>query len=167
MGWVKPVTLWWNNSRKSILKIFLLCTGLVGLCLLALMFSGPLISKYVYCTQGACLYNTIGVELPGVTEATPYKVIFYFPNEETKSVSCIFGFENVEKGCNKDGAFVVMEPGAEAPEDFSITVVFNEKRISQDFHPAYWGSRPIGSSCLPACYRETVHLTIPDDFFAE
>lgn len=166
MGWVKPVILWWNKN-KSFLKVFLFGAGSVGLCLLALMFSGPLISKYVFCTQGACLYNTIGVELLGVPEATPYNVIFYFPKEETKSVSCIFGFENVEKGCNKDGAFVVMAPGDEAPEDFSITVVFNEKRISQDFHPVYWGSRPIGSSCLPTCYRETVRLTIPDDFFGE
>lgn len=167
MDWVKPVILWWNKNKKSVLKIFLLCAGLAVLCLLVLMFSGPLISKYVFCTSAVSLDNRLGVELSGIPESTPYQVTFHFPQGETQSVSCVFGSEDRKNGCEKSGAFIHMPIEAHAPEKFSLTVLINEKQISKTFRPLYLKSRPIGSKCPVTSYNETVHLTIPDDFFGE
>ncbi|MBI3175967.1 MAG: hypothetical protein HYZ25_19775 [Chloroflexi bacterium] len=100
-------------------------------------------------------------------EATSYKVTFHFPQEETRSVSCVFGNEDLRNGCKKNGAFVYMNPESYAPESFSLTVLINEKQISKTFHPLYRKNRPFWNNCPITDYDETVLLTIPDDFFGE
>jgi hypothetical protein len=152
---------WWSRNKKVLLIISGGLLALIAITFVFLMVSGPTIGGQM-CTLVGCI-GGLEIELLGLPNATPYEISIVFPFGETQTLTC--GTENDQseafvKSCSPSGAFFSLTPDVEPPEEITVTVEANGKKVTQVFNPQYEKFQPNGVGCEPICYNATIQMNI-------
>jgi len=155
---------WWSKARKALLMLGG-TIALVCVVLILLRLFGPRLTNSA-CTLADCFGNGIHVNIIGGSILEEYSVEVEFPDGK-RLVECNASssqrFTNMD-GCEDDSVFF-KQPASESPldslpEEITIIVITDGKRISKTFDPDYRVMYPNGENCAPKCYFVSIDFDL-------
>jgi len=149
---------WWNRSKKFWLRTLggLLFSFTFLLILLRLL--GPRVGEK-FCTMADILMDEgVIVNLIGHNLPEKYSIEVDFPSGK-KVLQCDSSLIEVGNNCS-DGAYFRQPESGYPPEKLTVTVVTNNKRITQTFIPEYQITLPNGEGCEPVYYTTEIDFSI-------
>jgi len=164
MGWVKPVTLWWNKAKRWLL--FLLgAISVFVIIILALMIFGPIFGN-VFCTMADCLGDGVHIKFIGEEMPSKYVVEVDFPSG-ARRISCPGpSSDSGHDGCEANGVFFEQldsqGPNDKPPQNLKVIVEIDGKRITRTFSPTYKYFIDNGEGCGPMCYFTTIEFNLSE-----
>jgi len=156
---------WWNRSKKIWLSIL---GGLLFLFLafVAIMrFMGPRIGND-FCTLAGC-YGGLGIAVEGLPDGTIYDLDIQYIHGREQTLTCEMGKDDDDapvspfvNGCVRYGVAFTLDMDEKPPEEITVTVTANGKKISKVFRPTYKEHYPNGKECGPVCYSSTIVIDV-------
>ena len=152
---------WLNNKKATTLLIFILLIGVMFI--IALTILDPILSRQMECTLVGC-FGGITVELSGLPPSSRYQIAIISPPGEARTLYCGPNSAKTSQapfwhGCTPEGAFFLLDADSN-PQEITVAVTVEGKRISKVFHPEYEISQPNGENCPPTCYSATIEMNI-------
>jgi hypothetical protein len=147
------VTAWWNRIKRSWLPILGGLTLVICVSLIALRLVGPKIGNK-FCTLVDVLMDEgVVVHLIGQNLPRKYIVEVDFPSGK-KVLEC-----DSTDNCS-NGAYLRQPESGYPPEKLTITVIINNRRITQTFAPEYQITLPNGEGCEPVYYTTEINFPV-------
>jgi hypothetical protein len=170
MGWVKPVTSWWNKlslRKRLALGIAAAVVILPLLIIIVLILIGPLFSPF--CHLADCLGDGLHVKLIGPEMPIKYSIEVGYPGGSRK-VMCdrSLGLPAPEffehDTCTPDGAFFEQldskQPSDRPLEELVVIVVADGIQMTRTVRPQYRIWMINGKHCEPLCYYGTMEFDL-------
>jgi hypothetical protein len=166
MGWVKPATVWWNRIKKNWLLVLGSLILLFLVFVFVMMLTRPRIGN-TFCTMAGCL-GSFGIVVEGLPNGTVYDLDIQYLRGHEQNLTCEIGKSESQasplvNGCVPDGALFTLDMDERPPEEVTVTVTIDGKKVSKVFYPTYdhqW--RPNGEDCPPVCYSSTIVMDVSE-----
>ena len=164
MGWVKPVTLWWNRLTWP-RRIFGLVT--ISFLFLCLIFIGRLyqsVAREISCLNSHCTVEGIFIDL---VDEVPlrYEITAEFPDQK-RTLICDHTKNSLEDNlvldgdkCLSYGAFFYID-SRNPPPGVRVSLLAGDRQITKTYHPLYSSNSPNGHDC--GCLKATIRMYLSE-----
>ena len=155
---------WWNKlPNKSYWFILIFICMLLGVVIWRLI--GPKITGD-FCTMADCFGDGIHIDFIGGNVPDMYTIEIGFPDGKRKLVcNKVLEAQLIEEDhCKPAGGFFeqvgLQMPSDTPPEEIIITVMFEDRTITNTFRPDYEIKFPNGEDCPPLCYFAKIQFDL-------